>query len=238
MSLASPGLQESGVSGSAMSSTSLVRQRLRRRRSSTRSPVVNREWLQPEPEGATTAPTRPTPRVIPTAMPQHTSNTALEHWGKLLVSIAPDRDFSGAGSGAAGGFPSGFLALTSAQLDTDFDLVSGLVGLEEHLNDADVLVVGEGSLDQQSLQGKAPLSAAVMATAMNIPVVAIAGQLSLSGDELAAAGIQAAASLSDSAPSTEAAMRAAPQYAEQATVKALRQLDHEYLGSQPTHPLS
>lgn len=118
-----------------------------------------------------------------------------------MVSIAPDRDFSGAGSGATGDFPSGFLALTSAQLDTGFDLVSGLIGLEEHLNNADVLVVGEGSLDQQSLQGKAPLSAAAMATAMDIPVVAIAGQLPLSDDELAAEGIQAAASLSDIAPS-------------------------------------
>jgi len=155
---------------------------------------------------------------------QDALNAALEHWGKLLGSVAPDRDFSGAGSGAAGGFPSGFLALTSAQLDTGFDLVSGLVGLEKHLNDADVLVVGEGSLDQQSLQGKAPLSAAAMATAMDIPVVAIAGQLSLSDDELAAAGIQAAASLSDIAPSTEAAMRDAAQYAEQATITALQQL--------------
>ena len=155
---------------------------------------------------------------------QDNLNSALENWGKLLRAEAPNRDFIGAGSGAAGGFPSGFLALTSAQLDTDFDLVSGLVGLEEHLNDADVLVVGEGSLDQQSLQGKAPLSAAALATAMDIPVVAIAGQLSLSDDELAAEGIQAAASLSDIAPSTEAAMHDAAQYAEQATITALQQL--------------
>lgn len=154
-------------------------------------------------------------------------NAALEHWGKLLGSVTPNRGFSGAGAGAAGGFPSGFLALTSAELERGFDLVSGLVGLEEHLNDADLLVVGEGSLDQQSLQGKAPFSAAAMATTRNISVVAIAGQLLLSDERLSGAGIRAAAALTDMAPSADAAIRDAAQYAEQATVQALQHLEHK-----------
>jgi len=157
---------------------------------------------------------------------QDALNAALEHWSELLGQVAPNRIFNGAGSGAAGGFPSGFLALTSAELERGFDLVSNLVGLEEHLNGADLLIVGEGSLDQQSLQGKAPFSAAALATARKIPVVAVAGQLLLSKSELATAGIQVATSLSDSAPSTQVAMRDAAQYAEQATIKALQQLDH------------
>lgn len=152
-------------------------------------------------------------------------NAALEHWGKLLDSVAPNRDFSGAGAGAAGGFPSGFLALTSAELERGFDLISNLVGLEEHLQEADLLVVGEGSLDQQSLQGKAPFSAAALATHKGIPVVAVAGRLLLTDEELAGVGIQAAASLSDSAPTTDAAMRNAAHYAEQATVTVLQQLE-------------
>lgn len=159
------------------------------------------------------------------ATDQDTLNAALENWGQLLGSVAPTRDFSGTGAGAAGGFPSGFLALTSAELERGFDLVSNLVALEEHLHDTDLLVVGEGSLDRQSLQGKAPCAAAAMAAHKRIPVVAIAGRLSLTDAELAAAGIHAAASLSDSAPSAQTAMRDAAQYTELATIEALRQLD-------------
>lgn len=158
---------------------------------------------------------------------QDALNNALEHWSTLLEPVALNRSFSGAGSGAAGGFPSGFLALTSAKLERGFDLVSKLVCLEEHLHDADLLIVGEGSMDQQSLHGKAPFSAAALATARKIPVVAIAGQLLLSKSELTAEGIQVATSLNDSAPSVQAAMRDAAQHAKQATIKALQQLDRK-----------
>ncbi len=158
---------------------------------------------------------------------QNALNAALKNWETLLKTVCPNRDFSGPGTGAAGGFPSGFLALTSAKLEAGFDLIAGLVSLEDHLNYADLLVVGEGSLDQQSLQGKAPFSAAAMATTKGIPVVAVSGQLLLSNNELSDAGIQVGTSLSDNAPSTEAAMRDAAHYLKQATTKALHRLDRK-----------
>lgn len=155
---------------------------------------------------------------------QHELDEALQHWTTLLRPMASDPCFMGPGSGAAGGFPSGFLALTPAQLESGFDLVSDLVGLEQQLEGADLLVVGEGSMDQQSLQGKAPLAAASIAAARGIPVVAVAGQMTLTKDELSAAGIRSAASLLDIAPSIDAAKSEAARYATQATTEAIQRL--------------
>jgi glycerate kinase len=151
-------------------------------------------------------------------------DAALRHWAGLLARTAGSRPFLLPGVGAAGGFPSGFLALTPAVLERGFDLVAALVGLEEHLRDADLLVVGEGSLDEQSLQGRAPLAAAALAAARGIPVVAVAGRLSLSAGQLLDAGVGSAASLVEAAPSVGAAQARASHYAPLAAAAALRRL--------------
>lgn len=82
-------------------------------------------------------------------------------------------------------------------------------------------------MDQQSLQGKAPLAAASLAAARGIPVVAVAGQLSLTKRDMAAAGICSAASLIDIAPSVDAAKGKAARYAELATAEAIRRLNRD-----------
>lgn len=151
-------------------------------------------------------------------------DAALRRWAGLLAGTAGSRPFLLPGAGAAGGFPSGFLALTPAVLERGFDLVAALVGLEEHLRDADLLLVGEGSLDEQSLQGKAPLAAAALAAARGIPVAAVAGRLSLSAGQLLAAGVGSAASLVEAAPSVDAAQARASHYAPLAAAEALRRL--------------
>ncbi|MFC4902028.1 glycerate kinase [Kocuria sp. CNJ-770] len=152
-------------------------------------------------------------------------DAALRRWAALLAGTPGTRPFRVPGAGAAGGFPSGFLALTPAVLEGGFELVAALVGLEERLRGADLLLVGEGSLDEQSLQGKAPLAAAALAAARGIPVVAVAGRLSLSARQLREAGVGAAASLVDVAPSEDAARARASHYAGPAVAAALRQLD-------------
>lgn len=151
-------------------------------------------------------------------------DAALRRWAGLLAGLDGARPFLLPGAGAAGGFPSGFLALTPATLERGFDLVSSLVGLEEQLEDADLLVVGEGSMDLRSLEGRAPLAAAALAADRGIPVVAVAGRLALSPEQLRGAGIRAAASLVDIAPSVRAAQEEAGRYGQLATLHALRLL--------------
>jgi len=62
------------------------------------------------------------------------------------------------------------------------------------------VVTGEGSLDAQSLRGKAPHGVARAATAHGVPVVALAGQVSVPEPQLRAAGIEEAHALTDLEP--------------------------------------
>jgi glycerate kinase len=65
---------------------------------------------------------------------------------------------------------------------------------------ADLVVTGEGSLDEQSLAGKAPIGVARAAARAGVPVVAVAGRIQLSPQRIREAGISAAYSLSDLEP--------------------------------------
>jgi glycerate kinase len=69
------------------------------------------------------------------------------------------------------------------------------------------VVTGEGSLDQQTLNGKAPAGVASAARNAGIPVVAVAGRVELSEEQLAAAGIVAALPLTDIEPDLERCRR-------------------------------
>lgn len=79
------------------------------------------------------------------------------------------------GGGAAGGLAGG-LACAGAQLVPGFDLVADRVGLEEHLEDADLVVTGEGFLDAESFDGKVVGGVAELAGELGVPVVAVVGR--------------------------------------------------------------
>jgi glycerate kinase len=79
------------------------------------------------------------------------------------------------------------------------ELVFDLVGFRDLLAGSDLVVTGEGSLDAQTLHGKAPAAVAAAARDKGVPVVAVAGQVRLEPAQLAAAGIEAAYALLDEA---------------------------------------
>lgn len=113
-----------------------------------------------------------------------------------------------AGAGAAGG--AGYAALLlGGEFRPGIEIVLDLVGLSAALEGADLVITGEGRLDEQSLHGKAPVGVARAAAARNIPVIAVAGQVAVGDDELLAAGIRSAVSLADLASVREAMERPA-----------------------------
>jgi glycerate kinase len=92
------------------------------------------------------------------------------------------------GTGAAGGLAGGLLAI-GGRLLPGFDLVADHVDLHERLADADVVVTGEGYLDQQSLDGKVVGGILELAAEATTPVVVICGDGEAEvRDSLAAAG--------------------------------------------------
>jgi glycerate 2-kinase len=78
------------------------------------------------------------------------------------------------GAGAAGGLAGG-LAAIGATLVPGFDLIADEVGLDERIEGADLVITGEGFLDEQSFEGKVVGGVAAMATSMGVPVLAIVG---------------------------------------------------------------
>ncbi len=101
------------------------------------------------------------------------------------------------GAGAAGGVGFAAVAVLNATARPGIDLMLELTGFAAHLDGADLVVTGEGSLDEQTLHGKAPAGVAAAARAAGVPVVAVAGRNLLSTDQLTAAGVRQAYALTD-----------------------------------------
>ena len=80
------------------------------------------------------------------------------------------------GAGAAGGLAGG-LAAVGASLVPGFDLVADAVALAERIEGADLVLTGEGFLDDQSFQGKAVGGVVELAREHGVPVVVVAGQV-------------------------------------------------------------
>jgi glycerate 2-kinase len=122
---------------------------------------------------------------------------ALTHFADI-VAATTGADFRGhAGAGAAGGTGFAALAVLGAEFRPGVDLVLELVGFHDRICRADLVVTGEGALDEQTLHGKAPAGVAAAAAAVGVPVVAVCGRNQLSAESLRAAGITAAYALTD-----------------------------------------
>ena len=78
------------------------------------------------------------------------------------------------GAGAAGGLGAALLAL-GAELRSGVEAVLDLVGFDERVCDADLVITGEGNMDEQSAAGKAPVGVARRAKRYGKPVVAVVG---------------------------------------------------------------
>lgn len=110
-------------------------------------------------------------------------DAALARWADLLRAHP---GLSGAGpdlpgAGAAGGTGLA-LAAWGAHLRPGADDVADLIGLDEALVTADVVVTGEGAFDGQSMAGKVPGRVALRAAAAGVPVALVAGRIDPSAD--------------------------------------------------------
>lgn len=111
------------------------------------------------------------------------------------------------GVGAAGGLAFGLVALAGARIVPGVELLLELTGFAEVLAGADLVVVGEGSLDQQSLRGKGPVGIARTARQRGIPVIAVAGRNELTKSQAADAGLSAVYAMTDLEPDVAVSMR-------------------------------
>jgi glycerate kinase len=134
-------------------------------------------------------------------------DTNLAHWADVVARATGGDVRDVPGAGAAGGAGFALLAVLDAELRPGIDLMLDLLGFAERLPGADLVVTGEGSLDAQSLRGKAPVGVATAAARAGVPVVAVCGRRLLDAGELEAAGIAAAYALLDVEPDVDVCLR-------------------------------
>jgi glycerate 2-kinase len=120
----------------------------------------------------------------------------LTRWADVVGSEFRDAP----GAGAAGGLGFAAMAFLGARVESGISLMLDLLSFSQHLNDARLVITGEGTLDSQTLRGKAPLGVARAAASHAVPVVAVAGVSSLTAAQLTASGIARAYALTDIEP--------------------------------------
>lgn len=152
----------------------------------------------------------------------------IEHLDKGLRNIAevlkaqdyPDiADLEGAG--AAGGMGGGAVAFLSAKIVSGTRFFIELTDLETKIQEADLVITGEGKFDEQTLQGKVINGITELAHKHDVPVMVICGASEMDGEKM---GIKKVYSVMDISSSVEEAMRDAKEKVSDLAFQMMREL--------------
>lgn len=131
----------------------------------------------------------------------------LEHFAKLTLAATGNDITNTPGAGAAGGLGGAFLGYLNAHLKSGIDIVLDAVEFESHLDEASLVITGEGRIDSQSIRGKTPVGVSKRAKAAgNIPVIALAGSVSSDVEIVYEHGIDAVFSVVQGVTTLEGAL--------------------------------
>jgi len=127
-------------------------------------------------------------------------DAALSHFVDVLAATTGQHAKYAAkaeGAGAAGGVGYIAIAALKAERRPGIDVVLEFTDLEQRLKGADLVITGEGSLDEQSLLGKTPMGVSRAAQKAGVPVIAVCGRSTLSREQLTGAGFHTVHALTD-----------------------------------------
>jgi glycerate kinase len=140
--------------------------------------------------------------------------SAVKQLDEGLQNIAKifERDFGKnysliSGTGAAGGLGFGAMAFLNAELKEGVKLLMDFCDFDKKLKDVNLIITGEGKIDNQTLQGKLIKGITDRATMAKIPLAAICGTLDVSPKELHEIGINYATSIIDRPMNLDAALK-------------------------------
>ncbi len=128
------------------------------------------------------------------------------------------------GAGAAGGLGAGLVAFAGAEIRSGPSLVLELLRFEDFLESADLVLTGEGKLDEQLEFGKAISGVALLAEKHEVPIIAFTGSLAEDEEKLAARGIRAAVPIALGPMEEEEAISRASELLQAAAERAMRLL--------------
>jgi len=109
--------------------------------------------------------------------------------------------------GAAGGVAASLYTFLNARLVNGIDYFLEATGFEKELKKADMVITGEGSIDEQTLQGKGPFGVAKRAKEFSLPVIAFAGRVAIIPDQLSQQYFDRLISINENMDDMEATMK-------------------------------
>ena len=149
-------------------------------------------------------------------------DAGLRSWGDVLARATGTDVASTPGAGAAGGAGAALLAACDATMSPGAALIAELIGLDEAIASAGLVLTGEGRLDSQSALGKGAVAVATHARARGAPVLAVCGVIALDDVSLRAAGFDAWQDCVSRADHPDEAIARAAELVSAATADAVR----------------
>jgi glycerate kinase len=149
---------------------------------------------------------------------------ALRRWADVVERETKADHRTAAGAGAAGGVGFAALAVLRARMQPGIDVIIDRIELDRHLRGARAVVTGEGSLDRQSLRGKAAVGVSRRASTYGVPTFAVAGVSALTPAEAREAGFADVYALSDVEPDPVRSMSHAAELLAAVSEKLARRL--------------
>lgn len=128
------------------------------------------------------------------------------------------------GAGAAGGLAAGLVAFLGARIRSGVDLLIETTRLEDKVRDADLIITGEGKLDDQTLSGKLPLGVARLGARFGVPTIAIAGSVEGDTKWFYDAGFAAIITIPPGPATIKTSLKNAAAWIADATERAMRLL--------------
>ena len=126
------------------------------------------------------------------------------------------------GAGAAGGLGAGLMAFAGATLQSGIDMVCDVLNFDALLQDADLVITGEGRADRSTIFNKAPVGVARHAQAHGVPTVLLAGSLGPGYEELYDHAVAAVVCIADRPMSFEQSLSRSGELLESAAENAMR----------------
>lgn len=120
-----------------------------------------------------------------------TLEESLHHFATLCEKKLANRTKDNQGSGAAGGLGFALITFLNAKLQSGIETISKLVDLEEKIKYSNLIITGEGMVDEQTIYGKLIMGVSQLAHKHNVPVIVIAGSLGEGYESLYNHGVNA-----------------------------------------------
>lgn len=142
------------------------------------------------------------------------------HYAEIMSSFFEKPIHLIPGSGAAGGMGAALTAFLNASLLSGIDLVLELKSFEKHLKETDIIITGEGRVDDQSLNGK--VIHGILKRAGNVPVIVVTGGVGEGYEKLYEAGIHSIITLPNKPMTLDQAMTSSHALMEEAMFNLCR----------------